>query len=159
MLDIKVYMPWCPSLLACLITKKLGMKDAQRYGAILLVDDDAKRARRIKDILESERFSVTVVSSAVHIADLDVGAYRLVLADAQHQPYGGIDMVRDMRADAYTSHVPVILMGPDDRATIVSALEAGADDYVAKPLSMRELIARIFAITRRCPANGQDDDI
>lgn len=133
------------------------MKDAQRYGTILLVDDDAKNARHIKDILESERFSVTVVSSAVHIADLD--AYRLVLADAQHQPYGGIDMVRDMRADAYTSHVPVILMGPDDRAAIVSALEAGADDYVAKPLSMRELLARIHAITRRCPANGQDDDI
>lgn len=84
----------------------------------------------------------------------------LVLVDWMMPEVSGIELVRRLRKDDYTRELPIIMLtakGEEDHR--VKGLEAGADDYVAKPFSPRELIARIQAVLRRTTPPGVDQAI
>jgi two-component system, OmpR family, response regulator len=115
---------------------------------VLLVEDDAKLARLTRDYLEQHGLRVTHVAdgpSAIRGGrqpDIDA-----IILDVMLPGVDGFEVCRELRK---TTHVPIIAVTARvDIADRVLGLELGADDYVTKPFSARELLARIHAITRR----------
>lgn len=135
-----------------------AVSDANSLGRILLVDDEVHITELLKLNLESERYMVTVVTMASQAMGVDLTDYRLVIADAMTQPYDGFDLLRDIKSNPVYGHVPVIILTQNDsEENIIYALDNGADDYVVKPFSLRELFARIRSVFRRYPAaHGAD---
>jgi two-component system, OmpR family, response regulator RegX3 len=115
---------------------------------ILLVEDDEAIAVSLTDGLVAAGF--TVEHAATGRAALDAPAPDAVLLDLGLPDMDGRDVCRALRA---RSNVPIIMLtARDDEFDRVLGLELGADDYVTKPFSFRELVARIRAVTRRATA-------
>lgn len=115
---------------------------------VLLVDDDQELISMIKQYLEQEDFDVTAVHEGeTGVAEALSGNYQLVVLDVMMPRLNGMDALRKIRAG---SAIPVLMLTArgDDTDRIIG-LELGADDYVAKPCTPRELVARIRAILRR----------
>lgn len=115
---------------------------------ILLVDDDQELTSLLQDYLQAEGYAVTVARNGEEGARKALtGRHELVVLDVMMPVMNGIDALRVIRAQ---SRVPVIMLTArgDDVDRIVG-LELGADDYVPKPCTPRELVARIRAILRR----------
>ncbi|HSI06082.1 MAG: response regulator transcription factor [Myxococcota bacterium] len=114
----------------------------------LLIEDDARLARLTADYLQQHDVSVT------HKADGQAGLdearklrYDVILLDLMLPKLSGVDVCRALRTE---SDVPIIMLtARGEEADRVLGLELGADDYLAKPFSPRELLARIHAILRR----------
>lgn len=117
-------------------------------GNILVVDDEEYITELLKCNLEAERYAVTVVEQAVRAHDLDLPAFQLVIVDAMNQAYNGLALLRDLKGHPQTAHMPVIFLCSADEC-MIDAFDCGADDYVLKPFSLRELMARIRAVLRR----------
>lgn len=116
---------------------------------VLLIEDDAAVAAGVTDGLRSAGFQVLHVASGAEGAQraLEADAPDLVLLDLGLPDMDGYDVCRTIRA---TSQVPIIVISArDDEIDRVVGLELGADDYVTKPFGVRELVARIRAVTRR----------
>lgn len=116
--------------------------------SILVVEDEETLAESLRYNLTREGYDVTVVGDG----RMAVDSYRretidLVVLDLMLPGLGGLDVLRQLRA---SSEVPVVVLtAKDAEADVVAGLELGADDYVTKPFSMRELISRIRGILRR----------
>lgn len=123
---------------------------------ILLVEDDPKVARAIQLYLEAARYeAVWVADGREAVARAEAEAFDLVVLDLMLPGLDGYAVCRRLREG---TRVPIIMVTArtteDDR---VRGLDLGADDYVAKPFSPRELVARIRAVLRRAgPANGSE---
>lgn len=119
-------------------------------GHILIVDDDENIAELMLVNLRSEGFTVDRVNTAAEV-DLDaMGDIRLVVADSMNAEMTGLDLVYDLKDNPMTEHIAVILYSNiRSERMVIDALDAGADDYVVKPFSLREMIARIKSIIRR----------
>jgi len=124
---------------------------------VLLVEDDAKLARLTRDYLEQHEITVTGVSdgnSAVREgtrSDIDVVVLDLMLPGRD-----GFEVCRQIRSK---SHVPIIVVTARvEVADRVLGLELGADDYVTKPFSARELLARVQAVARRAQGRAGPED-
>jgi DNA-binding response OmpR family regulator len=113
---------------------------------VLLADDDVELSAMLKEYLEREGFSVTAVHDGEAAVRLAAG-FQIVVLDVMMPKLDGIETLRRIRQ---TSRVPVIMLTArgDDVDRIVG-LELGADDYVPKPCTPRELAARLRAILRR----------
>ncbi|MWV48446.1 response regulator [Rathayibacter sp. VKM Ac-2803] len=112
---------------------------------ILLVEDDPSIADSLTEGLERYGYDVTGVTTGQEA--LDAEAPDVVLLDLGLPDIDGLDVCRRLRAD---SDVPIIVItARGDEIDTVAGLEVGADDYVAKPFGVREIIARIRAVTRR----------
>jgi len=115
---------------------------------ILIVDDEPKIVRLVRDYLEHAGFAVTVARDgreALMRARTDPPD--LVVLDLGLPGLDGLDVTRSLRRD---SRVPIIMLtARDDETDKVLGLELGADDYVTKPFSPRELVARVRAVLRR----------
>ena len=115
---------------------------------ILIVDDEPKIVRLVRDYLEHAGFGVTVARDgreALMRARTDPPD--LVVLDLGLPELDGLDVTRSLRRD---SSVPIIMLtARDDETDTVLGLELGADDYVTKPFSPRELVARVRAVLRR----------
>jgi DNA-binding response OmpR family regulator len=119
--------------------------------SILVVDDDRKTVDLIKLYLENAGFGVELAYDGQHALDLaSARAFDLVILDLMLPRMDGLDVCHALRAGGLKGSVPVILLTArateEDR---VLGLEVGADDYVVKPFSPRELVARVKAILRR----------
>ena len=114
---------------------------------ILLVEDDRAMAAMIAEYLGLEGFHVDAVhDGAAPAADKPAG-YDLVVLDVMLPNRSGFDVLKSLRRGYAT---PVILLTARDNETdCVLGLELGADDYVTKPFSIRELMARVKAVLRR----------
>jgi two-component system response regulator RegX3 len=124
---------------------------------ILIVEDESSFSEAISFLLGKEGFETDVAENGRTALELfKSSAYDLVLLDLMIPEVSGIDVCRAIRA---TSMVPIIMLtAKDSEVDKVVGLELGADDYVTKPYSSRELVARIKAVLRRGTAESLDAD-
>ncbi len=122
----------------------MGLREDQ-YVRILLIDDDPSIAASLSDALVYAGYEVTHVSTGA--AALAATDYQLVLLDLGLPDMDGTDVCRQLRLQ--TSAPIIIVSARDGEIDRVVGLEIGADDYVVKPFSTRELVARIRAVSRR----------
>lgn len=118
---------------------------------VLVVDDEEDILQLVDYNLSKEGYKVTSVTSgeeAISRARADVPD--LVVLDLMLPGVDGLEVCRRMRADPATSRIPIVMLtAKGEEADIVTGLELGADDYIAKPFSPRVLIARVKAVLRR----------
>jgi DNA-binding response OmpR family regulator len=119
---------------------------------VLVVDDDPSVRQMVVDYLGDNEIRVTAVASGREIADVTGRELiDLLILDLKLPGEDGMDIARRIRAD---SSMPIIMLtGRKEEADRVMALELGADDYLTKPFSPRELLARIRALLRRSRAH------
>lgn len=125
---------------------------------ILLVDDESAIRRALRPPLVELGFQVAEASRGEEALQLlRAGVYDVVLLDVNMPGLGGVETLHRIRA--FAPRLPVIMLtvrdGEEDK---VEALESGADDYVTKPFSTRELIARLRAAVRRVKAPARPED-
>ncbi|MBT5032475.1 MAG: phosphate regulon transcriptional regulator PhoB [Proteobacteria bacterium] len=119
--------------------------------AILIVDDESAIRDMVRMALENADFDVLDAASA-HQAESIISEQTpdVILLDWMMPGISGIDFARKLKSDSKFSHIGIIMLtarsGEDDR---VRGLDVGADDYIAKPFSTRELISRVNALLRR----------
>lgn len=115
---------------------------------ILLVEDESALSEPLSYLLEREGYDVTVAEDGNRaVTAFDGGEYDLILLDLMLPGMPGTEVCREIRT---RSSVPIIMVtAKDSEVDIVVGLELGADDYVTKPYSTRELLARIRAVLRR----------
>lgn len=118
---------------------------------LLLVDDEPGIVAIARDYLERAGFRVLTAgdgAAALHIARSEQPA--LIVLDLMLPEIDGLDVLRSLRANPTTQATPVIMLTARvEEADRVSGLEMGADDYMTKPFSPRELVARVRAVLRR----------
>lgn len=127
------------------------------HGTILIVDDDPNIVDLLKFNLGSEGFGTETAPVASEVDMARVADTRLIIADAMNQPFTGIDLTRKVKETPETKHVPVIICtDSESEDCVIEAFDSGADDFVAKPFSLRELLARIRSVLRRHPRKFAD---
>ena len=119
---------------------------------ILVVEDESKIARLVRDYLEHAGFVVVVASDGeVALAEARRARPDLVVLDLGLPGRDGLDVARSLRR---TSNVPIVMLtARGDETDRIVGLELGADDYVVKPFSPRELVARVRSVLRRTLAS------
>ena len=125
--------------------------------SVLVVEDEASFADALTIGLEREGFDVTVLvdgpSALEKWEEIDPD---LILLDVMLPGVSGVDVCRAIRA---TSNVPIIMVtAKGSEIDTVVGLEVGADDYVAKPYRLRELVARMRAVLRRFDGDGEEEN-
>src|SRR5829696_7917243 len=120
---------------------------------ILVVEDESRIAQLVRDYLEHAGFGVVVASDGeVALAEARRARPDLVVLDLGLPGRDGLDVARSLRR---TSNVPIVMLtARGDETDRIVGLELGADDYVVKPFSPKELVARVRAVLRRTEAAG-----
>ena len=121
---------------------------------VLVVDDEEAIRDMIRFALEKAGMAVQLAAGAQEALErISESRPDIILLDWMMPGVSGLELTRRLRRDAYTEDIPIIMLTArvteDDK---VAGLEAGTDDYVVKPFSPRELLARIRAVTRRSSA-------
>ncbi len=116
---------------------------------ILIVDDDAQVRTLLRNRFEKDGFEVAEAKDARELWEkLEIGAIQLITLDLTLGRDDGLALAREIKAK---HNVPIIIISAkDDEIDRVVGLELGADDYIIKPFSPREVIARVRAVLRRC---------
>ena len=124
---------------------------------ILIVEDESSLSEPLAYLLEREGYETSIAADGLQaVADFDRTGADLVLLDLMLPGMSGTEVCREIRT---RSSVPIIMLtAKDSEVDIVVGLELGADDYVTKPYSTRELLARIRAVLRRRVDTDLDDN-
>jgi two-component system phosphate regulon response regulator OmpR len=131
-------------------------EEVQSLPHVLVVDDDTRLRELLRKYLAGNGFLVTTAADAADArAKLRSLAFDLIVLDVMMPGESGLELTEGLRRDS--SAIPILLLTargePDDR---IAGLEAGADDYLAKPFQPRELVLRITSILRRQAAKPPD---
>lgn len=135
---------------------------AEKKTAILVVDDEQDLCDILQFNLETEGWDVRTANSAEEALELDIARFQLILLDVMMGGMSGFTMAKKLKGNPRTARIPIIfLTARDTENDTVTGFDLGADDYISKPFSVREVIARIKAVLRRSEeqANGSDDHI
>ena len=117
---------------------------------ILIVDDEETLCEVLKINLENEGYDVDTALSAEEALMLDLKKYSLILLDIMMGEISGIKMAKMMKADVTTADIPIIFCtARDSEDDMVMGLNLGADDYIMKPYTIRNVIARVKSVLRR----------
>lgn len=124
---------------------------------VLLVDDDALLTELLTEYLSAEGLDVhSVPDGEAGVQEILSGQYDVVVLDSMMPKMNGLDVLKNVRSQ---STVPVIMLtAKGDDIDRIIGLEMGADDYVPKPCTPRELLARINAILRRAQQSGEQNN-
>ncbi len=121
---------------------------------ILICEDEPAMRLGLKDNLEFEGYEVDVAEEGRSgLEKITNNQYDLVLLDVMMPNMSGFDICRKVREDGITTPI-ILLTAKGEEIDKVLGLELGADDYITKPFSLRELLARIKAVMRRSPAES-----
>lgn len=122
---------------------------------ILVVDDEEALCDGLAFNLEAEGYSVDRAYSAEDALALNLGGYDLILLDIMMGEISGIQLARIMKSNPATASVPIIFCtAKDSEDDMIAGLDLGADDYIAKPYSLKAVLARIRSVLRRASATG-----
>lgn len=117
---------------------------------ILAVDDEEDLCEILKFNLENEGYVVDTANSAEEALKLDISSYNLLLLDVMMGEISGFRMASILKKDKKTANIPIIFItAKDTENDTVTGFNLGADDYISKPFSLREVVARIKAVLRR----------
>ena len=117
---------------------------------ILVVDDEEDLCEILQFNLETEGYEVDVAYSAEEALKKDISQYNLLLLDVMMGEMSGFKMARLLNENPATAAIPVIFLTAKDSETDrLTGFNIGADDYISKPFSIREVIARVKAVIRR----------
>jgi two-component system, OmpR family, alkaline phosphatase synthesis response regulator PhoP len=124
---------------------------------ILVVDDEEDLCEILQFNLETEGYLVDVAYSAEEALKKDISVYNLLLLDVMMGEISGFKMARALRENPKLSNIPIIFLTAKDSETDrLTGFNIGADDYISKPFSIREVLARVKAVIRRVDANKTD---
>ena len=125
---------------------------------ILIVEDERSLSEPLAYMLEREGYETVIMDDGRHaVAEFEANGADLILLDLMLPGMSGTEVCRQVRTQ---SQVPIIMLtAKDSEVDIVVGLELGADDYVTKPYSTRELLARIRAVMRRRIDDATDDSV
>ncbi len=127
---------------------------------ILVVDDEESLCEILQFNLEIEGYEVDTAYSAEQALRLDPAGYDLILLDVMMGGMSGFKMAQLLKRNPLTATIPIIFCtARDSEDDTVAGLNLGADDYIAKPFSVREVIARVKSVLRRRPPRGHTDVI
>ena len=129
----------------------------QKY-KILVVDDEQDLLEILKFNLETEGYEVETAASAEEALTLDIGSFNLMLLDVMMGGMSGFAMARKLKDNPATAAIPIIfLTARDTENDTLTGFSLGADDYISKPFSIREVLVRVRAVIRRTadPATTQ----
>lgn len=125
------------------------MEEEKKY-KILVVDDEDDLCEILKFNLETEGYQVTTANSAEDALKLDIASFDLLLLDVMMGGMSGFAMAKQLKANPSTASVPIIfLTARDTENDTVTGFNLGADDYISKPFSLREVLVRVRAVLRR----------
>lgn len=117
---------------------------------ILIVDDEETLCEALRFNLEAEGYRVDTADSAEQVLAMDVSGYDLLLLDIMMGEISGIQLAKILKANPATAAIPIIFCtAKDTEDDMVSGLELGADDYIMKPYSLRNVLARVKTVLRR----------
>lgn len=120
---------------------------------ILVVDDEEDICAILKFNLSKEGYEVVTANSAEEALTLDIASFNLLLLDVMMGGMSGFDLTGKLKTDPKTAGVPVIFItARDTEDDAVEGLDLGADDYISKPFSIREVVSRVKAVLRRTAA-------
>ncbi len=126
---------------------------------ILIVDDEDDLRAGLGTYLELQGYDVDTAPSAEEASLLNLTRYDLLLLDIMMGEMSGTDLAMNVRENPLTASVPIIfLTAKDNDDDMVAGLNLGADDYIAKPYSLKNVLARIEAVLRRVPPRHAASD-
>ena len=121
---------------------------------ILVVDDEEDLCEILQYNLETEGYTVEVAYSAEEALKKDISSYNLLLLDVMMGEISGFKMGRILNDNPKTANIPIIYLTAKDTETDrLTGFNIGADDYISKPFSIREVLARVKAVIRRYESN------
>lgn len=128
-----------------------------RLPMILVVDDDEVTREALSELLGEEGYPVTTACSTTEaIAAIDHVRPALILSDVCMPGPDGLELIAHVRARAETAHTPILLVSAlDDHDRRIAALDLGANDFIAKPVEPRELLARVRVQLRQVRHEGE----
>lgn len=125
---------------------------------ILVVDDEEDLCEILKFNLENEGYWVDTANSAEEALKMDLCSYHLLLLDVMMGEISGFKMANLLKKNKKTAEIPIIfLTAKDTENDMVTGFNIGADDYISKPFSLREVCARVKAVLRRTSADKNND--
>lgn len=122
----------------------------EKDSRILVVDDEQDLCEILKFNLETEGYQVETANSAEEALDKDIASYNLLLLDVMMGGKSGFQLAKQLKNSEVTAHIPIIfLTARDTENDTVTGFNLGADDYISKPFSIREVMVRVRAVLRR----------
>ena len=135
-------------LYLCNITNNKDM--TEKNYRILVVDDEQDLCEILKFNLETEGYQVETVNSAEEALTMDIAGFDLLLLDVMMGGMSGFSMAKTIKKELATANIPIIfLTARDTENDTVTGFNIGADDYISKPFSIREVMVRVRAVLRR----------
>lgn len=122
----------------------------EKDSRILVVDDEQDLCEILKFNLETEGYLVETANSAEEALEKDIASYNLLLLDVMMGGMSGFQFAKQLKNSEVTAHIPIIfLTARDTENDTVTGFNLGADDYISKPFSIREVMVRVRAVLRR----------
>lgn len=123
---------------------------------ILVVDDEEDLCEILKFNLENEGYEVDTANSAEEALKLNISDYSLLLLDVMMGEISGFRMASILKKEKKTASIPIIFItAKDTENDTITGFNLGADDYISKPFSLREVISRVKAVIRRTTNNTE----